>query len=75
MPTKKATTKKGTKGSRARSRRNPEGISRVRGEVGEVKSRQNGNGGAKERAVPRQRNPAPTSEERIYANRDKRLTD
>ena len=89
MPTKKAGTKKGTKVSRARRQRNPEGISMVWGDGGDATSRQDGNGGTKVKTMPRQRNPAPTLEEaalranqitlraweRIYANRGKRLTD
>jgi len=89
MPAKKATTKKGTKVSRARRQRNPEGISRVWGDGGEAAPRQGGNGGTKASAAPPKRNPASTSEEaalranqltlraweRIYANRGKRLTD
>ncbi len=88
MPTKKATTKKSTKGSRSRSQRNPDGIARVWGDGGETTPPQNGNGKTKASTVPRKRNPAVTSEaalranqltlrawERIYANRGKRLTE
>jgi hypothetical protein len=90
MPTKKATTKKGTKVPPARRPRNSEGIARVWGDDGDdATPRQNGNGGTKVNTVPRKRNPAPTLEEaalranqltlraweRIYANRGKRLTD
>lgn len=89
MATKKATKKRDAKGARTRRQRNPEGIMRVWGESIEATTHQSGNGGAKARTVPRERNPAPTSEEaalraneltlraweRIYANRGKRLTD
>jgi hypothetical protein len=89
MPMKKATTKKGTKVSRARRRRNPEGIARVWGNADDAMPRSDGNGGTKATAAPRKRNPAPTLEEAalranqltlrawesIYANRGKRLTD
>lgn len=89
MPTKKATTKKSAKVSRVRGQRNPEGISRVWGNSGETTPRSDSNGGTKVSTVPRQRNPAPRSEEaalraneltlraweRIYANRGKRLLD
>jgi hypothetical protein len=89
MATKKATKKSGAKGTRTRRQRNPEGIARVWGADMEATPHQNGNSRKKTSTVPREHNPAPTSEEaalraneltlraweRIYANRGKRLTD
>lgn len=90
MPTKKATAKKSKGGSRARRRRNPEGVSLIWGNGDSAVPRRS-DGKMKARATTRKRNPAVVPEaagaaprineltlrawELTYANRNKRLTD